>query len=74
MAHAIAFTSADAPESERWVGFLYEGKTRLPVIFPAPTKAVALRSAEAFWTAEKAKEAAKRELAARMSVRRKGER
>jgi len=73
MAHAVAFTSPDAPESERWIGFLYSGTTRLPVAFPAPTKAIAVRSAEAFWTAEIAKEAAKRENAARMSVRRRKE-
>ena len=86
---AIAFYSAEAPEKERYVAFLYQptrpsakqianGITSTPdkrrsMVFPSASKAGAMRSAEAWIAEERAKEARKREAAAkRDEARRSG--
>lgn len=57
----IVYTTADdtCPAGQRFLAALFEGKTRLPITFPASSPDAASANAQAFWRREIEKEAAK---------------
>jgi len=67
----ITYCSDEAPKNERWISFFRTTKT-LPMIFHGQTKEAVVIAADAWWRAEVAKEAAKKERIARMSESRRG--
>jgi len=66
----ITYCSDDAPKSERWISFFRTTKT-LPMRFTGHTKEAVVIAADAWWKAEAAKEAVKKERIARMSESRR---
>lgn len=64
------YRSDDAPADERWIS-QFRTRGPLPLIFRGATKEYVIAAARAWWTAEVAKEAKRKEQAAAMAERRR---
>jgi hypothetical protein len=65
MPQIVTYRSDDAPDAERWLSCFRTTKP-LPMVFRGRTKEIVIATANSWWAGEIAREAARRERAAKM--------